>query len=129
MEGIAWNSEGAWKATISWIGTHFPGSSETGHATNYVLGPYTWDSSWGNFIGQSGKYLGVRFKIGDDIHFGWVQVDVNADANQATINGYGYQDVPGATAHAGTVPEPGSLALLAIGAAGIAARRRKKAMA
>ena len=92
-------------------------------------GPYKSSGSYGNFLGQSGKYLGVEFQIAGQTHYGWVQIDVNDEANEATINGYAYEDVAGAAIHAGTVPEPGSLAMLAIGAAGIAARRRRKAAA
>jgi hypothetical protein len=48
----------------------------------------------GNFIGQSGKFLGVKFKAGADTHYGWVQIDVDSEASQATIQAYGYQGVP-----------------------------------
>ena len=79
--------------------------------------------------------MGLKFKIGSDMHYGWVQIDVNRTVTQAVIKAYAYQDIPigqpGGTLTAGqtastAVPEPSGLALLALGAAGIAARRRRK---
>ena len=108
-----------------WYGTHTSASNVT-RTFSTQFGPYSGSTLQGNFLGQSGKYLGVSFLIEGETHYGWVQIDVNDDATQATINGYAYQDIAGTGAH---TPEPGSLALLALGAAGIAARRRRKGTA
>jgi len=104
------------------IFVHTAGSNFSETRSNHWSYPSSTASS-GDFLGQSGKYLGVEFQIDGETHYGWVQIDVNATATQATINAYGYQDVAGTPA---LTPEPGSLALLALGAAGIAARRRRK---
>ena len=96
--------------------------------------PWTIKSSWGSFNDTTDKYMGLKFKIGPDMHYGWVQIDVNRTVTQAVIKGYAYQTIPigqGGTLTAGqtasaSVPEPSGLALLALGAAGIAARRRRK---
>ena len=81
----------------------------------------------GNFLNSTEKYLGVKFTIGANTNYGWIQVDVGGTSvpTNAVIKGYAYNDVDGGAITAGQVPEAGSLALLALGAAGIAALRKK----
>jgi len=81
----------------------------------------------GSFLNTFGKYLGVKFTIGANTNYGWIQVDVGgtSEPTNAVIKGYAYNDVGGGSITAGQVPEPGSLALLALGAAGLASWRKK----
>ncbi len=82
---------------------------------------------YGNWINVSNRYLGVRFTIGGATHYGWVRMStVNTDT--VTIHDFAYESladtpiVTGITA----VPEPGTLALFASGAAGLIALRRRR---
>ena len=79
--------------------------------------------------GQSG-YWGVEFKNSDSTYYGWIEASVNDDGDELTLHSWAYEDVAGQAIAAGDtgspVPVPGSLALLASGAAGIAALRRRK---
>ncbi|MEM1445580.1 MAG: PEP-CTERM sorting domain-containing protein [Planctomycetota bacterium] len=79
------------------------------------------------FNSVTGGFLGLSFPISGATHFGWVRVDVDNAASAFTIVDWAYESVAGEGINAGEVPEPGSLALLAAGAAGLIARRRKTA--
>lgn len=65
---------------------------------------------------------------GAQTFFGWVRMSVgdNATSDGAIVD-WAYDD-SGAAIAAGTVPEPGSLALLAMGATGLLALRRRSAL-
>ena len=49
----------------------------------------------GNFLNTSNKYLGLRFKISGQTHYGWARVDVSADADLFIIKDYAYDTIPG----------------------------------
>jgi hypothetical protein len=55
--------------------------------------------------------------------FGWIEITFGADPGTRAITGYAYE-LSGASINAGAVPEPTSLALLGVGAAGLATFRR-----
>ncbi len=82
--------------------------------------------------GQTG-FLGLKFEIGPDIHYGWANITVgNADYPNVTLNSLGYQTAADTPAHVEapssgpSVPDQGStLALLAMGAAGLAVARSR----
>ncbi len=90
-------------------------------------------------------FAGVSFKLGGNSYLGWIRLSWNdllgtggtpgADGfpDQLTLVDYAWNDTPGGAINAGDgipteqVPVPAPLALLAIGAAGIAATRRRRA--
>lgn len=81
---------------------------------------------YGNFFGVDNGYVGLRFELADGTHYGFVQMhDPPGDFFIARL---GYEDIPDAavTIPRGQVPEPGTLALLVAGAAGVLALRRRQ---
>jgi len=84
-------------------------------------------SNGGYFRGSSGKYIGIKFQNGSNTNYGWIQVNIPANADKITITGYAYNDTPDGAITAGQVPELTGLGLLACGAAGITALRRTRA--
>jgi hypothetical protein len=76
----------------------------------------------------SSTYLGLRFAIAPaDIHYGWANITLNNDYT-VTLNSLGYESVANAAAHVepAVVPEPSVIALLALGAVGVAAFRNRQ---
>lgn len=74
--------------------------------------------------------IGFRFQNeanGNQVHFGWMKIAVGSTlaAQPRAIIEYAYESEAGVGIMAGVVPAPSTAALLALGAAGMAGRRRK----
>ena len=76
----------------------------------------------GDFAGDA-KFLGVVFSFSGQTHYGWVGVEVTNSTG--IIRDYAYESTPDTAIAAGAVPEPSSLALLAMGAGAMALRPRR----
>jgi hypothetical protein len=105
-------------------------------------------SSFGPWVGAQNKYLGFSFVIHGKVHYGWARLNVSAKSifTATAVTGYAYETVPntpivtGQTKSAdGAVPQASapdvlnppvrqalSLGLLACGASGLAAWRKKE---
>jgi len=83
---------------------------------------------------SSSAFAGVRFQRAGSDQFGWIRLHFadttnNGLADTATIVDWAWESTSGKSIQAGNAPEPAPLALLAAGALGIGAFRRKKAAA
>jgi hypothetical protein len=98
-------------------------------------------TSGGPWFDVTNKFLGLKFLINGEVHYGWARMTVSG-ALTATITGYAYETVPNREIRAGQTREvesssvsplesPASkslaLGLLASGADGLAIWRRKEA--
>ena len=63
----------------------FPEVSTTGYTT---------------WLGTSNRYIGVKFLIGANTHYGWIEISGTASGD-ITVHGYAYEDTPGASIDAG----------------------------
>jgi hypothetical protein len=55
----------------------------------------------GNFVGVADKFIGLRFNISGQTHYGWVRLDVSADATVWAVKDYAYNSVAGEPINAG----------------------------
>jgi hypothetical protein len=119
-----------------------PDIGDTATLLSYTGVDVTTAKDGGNFSPNSltPEYLGVRFQLaeGGPSYYGWIGLQnmINPDPAVAdntipagVISGYAYNDQAGQPIAAGqttAVPEPTGLALLALGAGGLALRRGKR---
>ncbi len=85
----------------------------------------------GGFIGATDKYMGLRFPINGETHYGWARLGVDPEDLSITLYEWAYESEPDTailTPATTNVPEPSTLAGLVIGAASLLAYRaaRKK---
>jgi hypothetical protein len=110
-----------------------------GFGANLALGaPISAASTFGSGISSniaqwnlngSNNLVGFRFQNeanANSIHYGWARIEFGSTITNRRLVEYAYENVAGASISAGAVPEPSSLGLLAMGAVGLMARRRKQ---
>jgi len=74
------------------------------------------------------SFVGVKLHMADGVHFGWIDLQDNGyNANPSFVPlAWAYETTPDTPLPAGVVPAPGTLSLLALTAAPLLARRRRR---
>ncbi len=54
-----------------------------------------------NWCGVTDKYLGLRFQISGNTHYGWARLDVSASGDSMTLKDFAYNSTPDAPIDAG----------------------------
>jgi len=57
-------------------------------------GTFTYNKTSGNWTNQSNRYLGVKFEIGANTHYGWVFMSIDSDNDEITIHSFAYETTP-----------------------------------
>jgi VCBS repeat-containing protein len=80
----------------------FASSSSNALAVDIVadLGFVTYPFQFGAFLDATDKFLGASFVVNGEVHYGWVRLDVSADATTITIKDFAYNDCVSGTINA-----------------------------
>ncbi len=99
------------------------GSSSTWYYTDKLA-----DNGNGPWAGgAASKYVGLNIRTGNDTNYGWAELSYDAGGTM-TLHGFAYETTANTSIEAGAVPEPSTVALLALGlGAGALALRRRQA--
>jgi hypothetical protein len=101
-----------------------------------------WCTLWGPWVNAQRHYLGLRFKIKGQTHYGWARLSVRITTYHfaVVLTGYAYESVPGKPIVAGmtkgpgyaepaasktNAPKPATLGMLALGSPGLSIWRRE----
>jgi len=78
-------------------------SSQQNFGTHHLLGglSYYETSPIGQWPDMGSRFMGVKFKIGENIHYGWVRLRVPRNCENFTVIDFAYEDVPGKEIKAG----------------------------
>jgi hypothetical protein len=113
-----------------------------------MLGGFGTSGVGGSWVNVKNRYLGVKFKIKGQTHFGWARLNVQIEVPQsitATLTGYAYETIANKPITAGQTkgpnnatieepnafltapsPKPATLGTLALGAPGLSIWRRER---
>lgn len=61
----------------------------------------TLEEGGGGWTGKTDKYLGLKFKIGSNVHYGWARLDARDDSRMYTLKDFAYESTPDTPIHAG----------------------------
>ena len=118
--GGPFNQLGGFRAVSNYTITTAGGYSNVGQSIS------------GEFPADGAGIAGFAFQIGGQDHLGWIRLAIESDPTSGQPIAlealeWAYESTPGESIAAGAVPEPTGIGLLAAGAAGVAALRRRAA--
>jgi hypothetical protein len=88
---VAHNAGETINSSMLWV----DGSASSYQLLGLAFAPPFNPYNTGNFLGQTDKYVGLRFRIGGADHYGWVRLDLNAAATEVIVKDYAYDATAG----------------------------------
>jgi len=73
---------------LTWYDSMSPGTMGIGTSTGY-------------WVGQTDKYLALKFIVGINTYYGWTRLDVSGTSSSFTIKDYAYESTPNACIQSG----------------------------
>jgi hypothetical protein len=82
---------------------------------------------WNDNINET-QYFGFQFDIGGNTHYGWAAVSQQLGSADLHVGQFAYEDTPDTPIQIGgaEIPEPSSMALMLLGAAGVATLKLRR---
>jgi hypothetical protein len=98
--------------------------------------PFGFTGNWPDNLADP-RFVGLQFQIGAETHYGWARIGVATNLffntqSQAIVYDWAFEsdpDTPITIAPPTAIPEPSTFALFALGAAGVAALKRRRSQA
>lgn len=81
-----------------------PSASGSWLTNSYQSMNYTGD--YGNWIGVTDKYIGLKIVVGGNTYYGWCRMDVSADGSTWVVKDYAYENTPNTPIAAGDMGSP-----------------------
>jgi hypothetical protein len=114
-------------------------------AVGYNACSHAWCTLWGSWINAQRRFLGLRFKIKGQTHYGWARLNVEVTQYHiaAVLTGYAFETAPNKSIVAGATkgpddaeptasstntPRPATLGTLALGSPGLSIWRREESV-
>jgi len=83
--------------TSNYGGVFMAGGSAYGTAYSFSDGPW---------IGAKNRFLGLKFLINGQVHFGWARLTVAKGVARVVLTGFAYETIPNKSLQAGQTTEP-----------------------
>ena len=64
-----------------------------------AYGPYSFSD--GPWLGAKNKFLGLKFLINGEVHYGWARMNVAKGFSRVVLTGFAYETTPNKSLHAG----------------------------
>jgi len=101
--GLSVMRETAENAYVAALNSNALISADQNFNANKVLGVFSYydEQPEGFWPGAGEKFMGVKFKIGENVHYGWVRLSVSHFCKNFSVYDYAYEDEPGKAIRAG----------------------------
>ncbi len=76
-------------ASVNWLDT-----TASGGTTQFNAATFMGTTLLGTFNTGADAYIGARFLIGANTHYGWIRINVSADCSTTTVKDFAYKAVP-----------------------------------